>query len=821
VNAVDAMSGAPPAFTAADFADPAACADLAQRLAPHGIRLDTYELGLLFGRLGRVPRWAELVIMNTMWSEHCSYKSTRHLLSRLPTQAPQVVLGPGEDAGAISIGVHDGTEWLAVLAHESHNHPSQVVPYEGAATGVGGIVRDVYCMGAEVVGVLDALRIGTGEGGAPGAGLRAREILAGVVDGIGDYGNALGVPTRGGDLEFHPGFDQNVLVNVVALGVVARAGLVHSRVPEPGDWAFVLVGKPTDASGFGGASFSSGVLGGGTDDRGAVQLPDPFLKRVLAVGIRAVLAWARARGQEIGFKDLGAGGIACVTSELADAGGVGVDLALDAAHRVEGKLPPEVLLCAETQERFCFVVPWELRHEVVDVFARRFRLGDVYPGAGASVIGRTRADGVYRATWEGETLVDCATSFLTSGVKRERPRAPRVEPVAATPARPLPAIDLAAEVSTAALSPGLCSRAPLYRRYDPTVQGLTLIGAGEADAGVFAPVPDAPFALAVAVDGNPRLALLDARLGAERAVWEAARNVVAVGAYPRALTDCLNYGRPEDPRVMGQLEDGIDGLASAAVAVGTLPEAVPGETVAAYRLRLEAPLPPLPFVSGNVSLYNEDARGGAIPPSAIVACLGVLPDRSRVLSPGLKAGGDRLVLVGAPRGERLAGSHFAVRHADGASAAGAGATFAWPAPTPASARRELALVPWANAQGLVRAAHDVSDGGLAQALLEMSFAAADGLGFHVTGQGPDAAWFDEAPAFVLEVAPADEATLLAACAELAVPAVSVGVVTADGACTFDGSTVGGAVARITRGDLAARWAVALHAAFAPSAEPIR
>ncbi|MEP7027645.1 MAG: AIR synthase related protein, partial [Candidatus Eisenbacteria bacterium] len=412
-----ALASASPRFDEADFASEAARTALAARLAPAGIRLDADELGLLIERLGRVPRWAELVIMNTMWSEHCSYKSTRHLLGQLPTEAPQVVLGPGEDAGAVWLGDHAGARWLAVLAHESHNHPSQIVPYEGAATGVGGIVRDVYCMGAEVIGVLDALRMGTGRAGG---GLKAREILGGVVSGIADYGNALGVPNLGGDLEFHPGYDANVLVNVVALGVVEETRLVHSCVPGAGDYAFVLVGKPTDNSGFGGAAFSSGVLGGDSDQRGAVQLPDPFLMRVLAVANRAVLDLAHLRGWAIGFKDLGAGGIACVTSELADHGGVGADIGLDRAHRVSDPLPPEVLLCAETQERFCFVVPWEARDEVVAIYNQRFALGEILAGAGASVIGRTRADGLYRVTWNDQVVVECPVSFLTSGVRRER-----------------------------------------------------------------------------------------------------------------------------------------------------------------------------------------------------------------------------------------------------------------------------------------------------------------------------------------------------------------------------------------------------------------
>ena len=750
-------------YTAEDFADDASRAALAVRLAPFGIRLDAYELGLLVERLGRMPRWAELVIMNTMWSEHCSYKSTRHLLSRLPTHAPQVVLGPGEDAGAVFLGEHDGKRWLAVVAHESHNHPSQIVPYEGAATGVGGIVRDVYCMGAEVVGVLDALRMGTGR---DGNGLAAREILSGVVTGIADYGNALGVPNLGGDLEFDEGYDANVLVNVVALGVVEEKGLVRSRVPGPGDYAFVLCGKPTDASGFGGAAFSSGVLDPESDQRGAVQLPDPFLKRVLAVANAAVLERARTQGWAIGFKDLGAGGIACVTSELADAGGVGVEVFLDAAHRVEAPLAPEVVLCAETQERFCWVVPWESREEVVAIYNERFRLGDVYPGAGASVIGRTRDDGVYRATWQGEVVVECPASFLTSGVKRERAATPP-RPAArrkALPPRPADAtthateLDLSAELALALASPALCSREPLYRRYDPEVRGVTFLRPGEADCGAIAPVPGAPFGLAVAVDGNPRLGALDPFLGAARAVGEAARNVAAAGAWPWCLTDCLNYGRPEDPSVMGSLEAGLDGLAAAARGLGTLPPLAAGDDVLAWAARVRGELPPLPFVSGNVSLYNEDHQGRAVPPSPIVACFGRLPDVSRHSTPGLKDADDLLLLVGPRRGA-LGGSVFAARNKRAGD----------PVPDfdPTGERADLALVVAAHAQGLVSAAHDVSDGGVLQALAEMAFAGRAGLGFHADitpwveeGESdPAFALFSEEPGFVLAVRPEAEATI--------------------------------------------------------------
>ena len=787
-----------------DFATEASRAALLARLAPFGIRLDSSELELLVERLGRVPRWAELVIMNTMWSEHCSYKSTRHLLRALPTEAPQVVLGPGEDAGAVWLGDHAGTRWLCVLAHESHNHPSQIVPYEGAATGVGGIVRDVYCMGARVVGVLDALRMGRG---TTGGGLRAREILSGVVSGIADYGNALGVPNLGGDLEFHAGYDSNVLVNVVALGLVEEERLVHSKVPGPGDFAFVLVGKPTDSSGFGGAAFSSGVLGGETDQRGAVQLPDPFLKRVLAVANQAVLDLAHARGWAIGFKDLGAGGIACVTSELAEHGGAGADIRLDRAHRVPDPLAPEVLLCAETQERFCFVVPWEAGAEVAAVFNDRFKLGDVYPGAGASVIGRTRADGTYRVTWENEVVVECPVAFLTSGVRCERPAAPVEASATSERGTPLGPIDLAREIEAAVSSLALCSRAPLYQRYDPEVQGRTVVRAGAADAGVLAAVPGAAFGLAAAVDGNPRLGALDPGLGARNAVWESARNVVAVGAYPWALTDCLNYGRPTDPRVMGQLEAGIAGLAEAARAVGTLPEPREGEGLAAWLARVEGALPPLPFVSGNVSLYNEDDEGRAVPPSPIVACVGRVPDVARTVTPGLKQPGASLVLLGTLERGRLGGSLFAERRGRAADPA-----LALPAEWTGSDRPVLALVLWQIAGGAATACHDVSAGGLAQALLEMSFASGPDLGFEVARMAgwDEACWFSEEPGFVLEIPAESLAAVRSAVATAHVPAFELGTVTA-GRVAFDGIA-------LDRARLEERWAVALEEAFEVSEE---
>lgn len=746
-----------------DFAD---LEGLSRRLAEAGLHLDAEELRLARERLGRAPRWAELVCLDILWSEHCSYKSTRHLLDRLPTQAPQVLLGPGEDAGVVSLGEHEGRRYAAVMAHESHNHPSQVVPYEGAATGVGGIVRDVACMGARVVGVLDALRFGTGErkGGA-----RAREVVREVVDGIADYGNALGVPNLGGDLHFDSGFDGNCLVNVVAVGVVEADRVVRSRVPGEGNWAFVLVGKPTDASGFGGAAFASTVLSAEESARrGAVQLADPFLLRVLSVANEALLALARSEGWAIGGKDLGAGGIACATVELAAACGQGAELWLDRAHRVVEPLPPWVLLCSETQERYCWVVPWEVRERVCQIFNEEYALGDLYPGAGARVIGHSRPDDLYRVSWEGETLVECSASFLTSGIRRPRP-ARRREPGPKasgngrrhTPSAPMP------EIARRLLGhPALSSRGFLFERYDPDVQGQTLVRRGDADAAVIAPVAGARWGMALSVAGNPWYGLADPYLAAAHAVCEAARNVVAVGAVPWCLTDCLNFGSALDPSVMGDLEAVLDGLSDAARALGT--EGFPA---------------PLPFVSGNVSLYNQDEQGHAVPPSPIVACLGRVDDLARVLTLGLVEPRHVLIYVGPARGD-LSGSHYARLALGRAREAGVPAL-----DLEVEARRQHAVRRWI-ANGWVEAAHDVGEGGVFLALAEMGFASATGLGAIVEwppfavlgnleepGATPEAIWWSEEPGFLLEVEASRVPALLADAVESEVSAIPIGQVT--------------------------------------------
>jgi len=743
--------GTVPAYTAEEARDPA---QVVATLAARGVTLEPEEVTLLVELLGRPPLWAEAVLFGILWSEHCSYKSTRHLLKRLPTVAPQVILGPGEDAGVVALPA-PCDDLALVMAHESHNHPSQVLPVEGAATGVGGIVRDVVCMGAEVVGVLDALRFGD----PAWDHVAARDIVRGVVRGIADYGNALGVPNLGGDVYFDARFDSNCLVNVMALGIAPREGILRSRVP-PDDpsgradpWVFVLVGKPTDESGFGGASFASGELTG--DQRGAVQLPDPFLKRVLNVANAELFRRLRERGIAAGFKDLGAGGVACATSELAAAGSRGAEIVLDDLHRVPRPIPPEVLLCAETQERYCWVLPASFAPEACDLYNREFALGTVCPGAGARVIGRADDSGRYRVSWQGEWVVDCAVEAITAGRSVQRPARRRPPPAPTRPERG--AQDVHAALLQLLGSWNLCSREYLFRHYDSEVQGRTWLRPGEADATVIRIHPERAMGVALAVGGNPHWCGSDPELGARHAVAEAARNVACVGARPWALTDCLNFGHPSEPVVMGDLAATLEGLAVAAEALGGL------------ATRDAA----LPFVSGNVSLHNQSGDR-AVPASPIVWCAGVVSDVTATLGLALEQAGDFLVLVGETRDE-LTGSAYAREVLGGPEGAPPSLDLA------REARLQDLLVAVAEGRW-ARAAHDVSDGGLAVALAEMVMASAPdrGLGVEVDlgvlEASTDAALFSERPAVILEVSPERAARVFQAARERSLLAWPIGTV---------------------------------------------
>ena len=706
-------------------------ARLAARLKAANVRLTPGEARRVAELLGRNPTMVELVLFDTMWSEHCSYKSSRSVLREfLPTEAPNVILGPGEDAGIIYLTTHRGERYALVVAHESHNHPSQVVPAEGAATGVGGIVRDVYCMGADVIGVLDALRFGdlTGRNAEV-----CREIASGVISGIAGYANALGVPNLGGDVVFHPGYDENCLVNVVAVGVVKEKEIVRSRVPAEAaeeDYEFILVGKPTDASGFGGASFASAVLDEEDleQNKGAVQLPDPFLKRVIVEATKEALALARREKAAIGFKDLGAGGIACVSSELAAHGGFGMDLNLDLESQDGGPFPPEVLSCSETQERFGLAVPSRITGKVLKVYNEDFELPRLYPGAGARVVGKVRRDGQYRLFYRGTAVVDAPVEAITEGIRYERTARPGPSPVELVD--PPPPADLNETLLAVVAHPNVASREYVYRSYDTEVQGRAVFRPGEADASLLLPIPGSAVGVAVSVDGNPVRGALDPYWGGATAVAEAMRNVAAVGAVPQCLTDCLNFGNPEDPAVFHQFREAVRGLGDAARRLG-----LKGE-----------PNAPLPFVSGNVSFYNESTTGRAIPPSPIVACFGTIDDYSRAVPQTVRLAGTRLVLVGNRRRELGGSIYYAVRGIAGGLP-----------PTVDFDHERGVLHGTIDAidRGLVLSCHDISEGGLATAVFEMiagtGFGAALELDAHPFGLKPDEALFSESGGFVLEV----------------------------------------------------------------------
>ena len=689
--------------------------ELVERLQAEGLSFTIAEAHRVAELVGRDPTVVEAHIFNTMWSEHCSYKSSRTVLAKhLPTEGRDVVLGPGEDAGVVRLCEHDGRTWCVVIAHESHNHPSQVVPNEGAATGIGGIVRDVYCMGADVVGVLDPLRFGDPEGRYAE---RTREIAHGVVEGIWQYANALGVPNLGGDVYFDASFDDNCLVNVVAVGLVEETRVLRSRAParaanEP--YVLVLVGKPTDPSGFGGATFASRVLDEerALEDKYAVQVPDPFLKRMLTVATAEVLELARERGLEIGYKDLGAGGIACATSELGAAAGLGVSIVLDDVPVAESGMEPAVIACSETQERYCLVVPEGFANDVLAVFNERYELPELCHGARAAVIGRVIGEPRFVIELGGAVVCDASTEAITTGVCYERPAVERKRE------REGGETTFEVDIEDALLdvlgSLNICSREHVFRHYDSEVKGNTYVRPGEADASVIAPVPGSRVGVAVAADGNPFLGALDSYQAGAAAVAESVRNIAATGAAPIALTDCLNFGSPEVPEVFHDFVEAVRGIGDAARGIGLKDEDAESPAGNARGATGPAAAAPIPIISGNVSFYNQSSNGSAIHPSPIVCAVGRIDDVARVVTMGLKGPGNALVLVGR-RGGEMGGSALA-------RVAGVPPGDVPPVRFDEERAGMLGVTDLAS-RGLLHSCHDISDGGLLAAVAEMMLAA--------------------------------------------------------------------------------------------------
>jgi len=642
----------------------------------HGLTRD--EWAKIVQLLGRAPTIEELGVVAVMWSEHCSYKSSRAWLKQLPTTGPRVLQGPGENAGAIDVG--DGL--AAVFKIESHNHPSFVEPFQGAATGVGGILRDVFTMGARPVASLDSLRFGRID--HP----RTPYLVKGVVGGIGHYGNCIGVPTVGGDLYFDAGYDQNILVNAFTIGIAPRDRLWRARAAGPGN-PVIYVGARTGRDGIHGASLLASAAFDATsgEKRPAVQVGDPFTEKLL---LEACLELMQT-DHLVAIQDMGAAGLTSSSVEMAGRGGLGIVLELDAVPlREEGMTPYEILL-SESQERMVLVAKAGHEAAVQAVFAR----WDLE----AAVIGRLTDDGTFRARWRGEEVCALPVSALTDAApvyRRPAEEPGRLEELQRfDPADVREPADWTGTLLALLESPNLCSREWVYRQYDQLVGGQTLVRPG-ADAALVR-IEGTQRALALTVDCNSRYCRLDPYLGAVLAVVEAARNLVAVGAQPLALSDCLNYGNPERPDVMWEFQQGIQGIRDACIALGT------------------------PVVSGNVSFYNE-TEGRSIPPTPTIAMVGLVEDVDAHVTPWWKAEGDVIVLLGRTREELGASEYLAVIH---------GMVRGAPPWIDLEAEKRLhRFCLEAVHERLLRSQHDVGEGGLAVALAECSFGG-PGLGAHV------------------------------------------------------------------------------------------
>ena len=652
-----------------------------QIVAEHGLSEDEYQR--LLHALGREPNLVELGIFSVMWSEHCSYKSSRIHLKKLPTEAPWVICGPGENAGVIDIGDGDA----AIFKMESHNHPSYIEPYQGAATGVGGILRDVFTMGARPVANLNALRFGRPD--HP----RMRHLIAGVVSGIGGYGNCVGVPTVGGEVNFDPAYDGNILVNAMTVGVAKADKIFYSAAAGVGN-PVVYVGSKTGRDGIHGATMASADFDENSDEkRPTVQVGDPFTEKLL---IEACLE-LMASDAIVAIQDMGAAGLTSSSVEMASKGGVGIRLVMDQVPcREEGMTPYEMML-SESQERMLMVLKPGREAEAAAIF-HKWELD-------FAVIGEVTETGRMELMWKGEKVADIPLDPLADEAPLyDRPHLSRDDykawaKVAALGDAP-ESSDIAVDLLKLMASPNIASRRWIYEQYDQQVGGDTVQRPG-GDAAVVR-VHGSAKALAMTTDCTPRYCYADPYEGGKQAIAEAYRNLSAVGARPLAVTNCLNFGNPQRPEIMAQITGCLDGMADACRALD------------------------FPIVSGNVSLYNESkATGGgsAILPTPAIGGVGLLDDWRRSATIGFKAEGEAIVVIGATAGQL--GQSLWLQVCNGRAAGDA------PAVDLALERQHGEFVRSLVGNGTATAVHDVSDGGLAVALAEMALAG--GIGAKVAG----------------------------------------------------------------------------------------
>ncbi len=699
-------------------------------LERHGLKPDEYER--IVRALGRQPSLTELGIFSVMWSEHCSYKSSRMHLRKLPTQGPRVLQGPGENAGAVDIG--DGL--AAVFKIESHNHPSFIEPYQGAATGVGGIIRDIFTMGARPIALMNSLRFGEMDGPE---GARTRRTVEGVVAGIAGYGNSIGIPTVGGEIAFDDRYAGNPLVNVFCLGIARADALVLGSASGSGNPVY-YVGSKTGRDGIHGATMASAEFDDkSAEKRPAVQVGDPFMEKLL---LEACLELMQTDAL-IGVQDMGAAGLTCSTCEMGSRGGAGIEIdVMHVPQRETGMTAYEIML-SESQERMLLCVKKGHEAEVERVFEK----WDLH----AAHIGYVTNDGIMRVRDHGTVVAEIPnTALVDEAPVYDRPtaRPAYLDAVQAFDPSSLRATrDVHASFLALLGSPTVASKRWVYRQYDHMVRTNTIVLPGMG-AGVVR-IKGTTRALALSVDGNGRYCYLDPRRGAMLAVAEAARNVACAGGTPIGATNCLNFGNPERPETMWQLVEAIEGIAEACRALD------------------------VPITGGNVSLYNE-TNGEAIYPTPIIGVVGVLDDASRVVARPFRESGDDIVLLGESFGE-LGGSEY-LKTVHGLVKG---------VPPRLDLARERALIGLltrAAAAGLLHSAHDCSDGGVAVTLAECAF---DGAGIGLDVNLPAAAGLTSDPVIptlfgesasrvVVSVRPDRLATLMQMAAEAEVPAERIG-----------------------------------------------
>ena len=708
--------------------------DIKAKLVEFNIPLTTEEaLKIQNDMLGRAPSLAELILFSIQGSEHCSYKSSRNHLKQFTTEGPDVVLGAKEDAGVVAVATdNDGHRWCIVMSHESHNHPSQIVPYEGAATGVGGNVRDVLCMGAEVIACTDSFRFGDIKNN------KTKWIHDGVVAGIAGYGNPLGIPNIGGDLYYHEGYNENCLVTLVTLGIVREDHIIHSYAPKDADgYDLILIGKPTDNSGFGGASFASLELEEEKKEqnKGAVQEPNAFLERHLLKSSYALFDILKEKDliNDIGFKDLGAGGVACASVELAETSGYGSEVWMDKIHIGMDGLHPSIYLCSETQERFMWVCSPEFTPLILEHYNKVFDLPGVSDGAQASVVGKIRNNGQYIVHNGDVEIVNAPAAEVTEGFIYDRSYEARKnnfsEPNLSEPP------DYNQTLLDILSHENMASREPIYEQYDKQVQGRIYTETGLADSGVMAPFNSKNYpeeirnvGIALSTDHNPRYGLIDPYWGGINAVVEAMRNVAAVGATPHALSDCLCFGNPEKPHQMWEFVEGVRGVADACHTI-TLKDNPDHAT---------------PIIAGNVSFYNE-SKNGAIPPSPIVSCLGRIKDVNKTV-PAHFQNSDSVILMVGDRKDELGGSvYYSLFNELGSNL---------PKPDLEEVKHQIFALTDCIDDGLVLSCHDIADGGVASAISEMTFGNSIGCNVKIESDlSPDKILFSETGGFILEILP--------------------------------------------------------------------